>query len=102
MMPCKFTDLAGQEATLDLDEVVDVVDGWSQRRDGWQAFIVFDPKSRRLIELQSTTPDVRGNSVSEAEEVSVDYVRDTFGLTEIQLAALRGKPRLWSFVKRRC
>jgi hypothetical protein len=94
MTPCNFTDLAGHEVTLDLDDVVDVVDGWSRRREGWQAFIVYDPKTRRLVELQSTVPDVRGDSADEAEEVSADYVRTTFGLTETQLTALRRAPRL--------
>ena len=100
-MPCKFTDASGREGTLDLDSVVNVVDGWSKLKDGWQAFVIYDPKARRFVELQSTVPDFRGNSADEAQEISVEYVRHTFGLTEIQLAQLRRNPRRWVFVKRR-
>src|SRR4051812_36378580 len=101
MVPCKFTDMSGREATLDLDKVVDVVDGWSRLKDGWQAFLVYDPTTRRFVELQSTVPDLRGNSSDEAVEVSAEYVRNTFRLTDIQLGHLRRSPRGWSFLKRR-
>ena len=101
MMPCKFTDASGREATLDLDNVVDVADGWSRLRDGWQALLVYDPAGHRFVELQSTVPGVRGNSADEALEVAPEYVRETFGLTDVELQQLRRNPRRWRFLKRR-
>lgn len=52
-MPCAFIDLEGREAILDLDDVVEVADGWSAVRTGWQGFIIYDPKTRKFVELQS-------------------------------------------------
>lgn len=101
MMPCDFTDLNGQQSVLDLDAVIDVVDGWSGQRVGWQAFVIYEPNTKRLVELQSTVPDVRGNSADEAIEVTDRYVIDTFGLTEGQLARLRRSPEQWTFIRRR-
>lgn len=101
MMPGTYRNLVGETATFDLDAVVRVVSGWSGRRPGWQAYVVYLPHLQKFVELQSTPPDVRGNSADEAEEVPADYVQSTFNLTLHDLGLIRRSPRTWRFIERR-
>jgi len=95
MMPCSYTSLTKVQRTLDLDSVVDVVLGYSGRRSGWTATLVFDPESGTFVELRSAPPDVRGNSADEAEEVDAEYMASTFGLQPNQLSAVAERPESW-------
>jgi hypothetical protein len=100
MMPCDYRSLSGQLARMDLDSVIDVVGGWSARRPGWQAFIVFLPDNGRFVELQSTPPDIQGNSADESEEVTREYVLENF-LSADELSSFMESPRNWQFLERR-
>lgn len=100
-MPCKFTALDGSVQEFDLDSVVDVVLGYSARRPEWTATVVFDQIRNSFIELRSAPPDYRGNSAEEAEEVSDQYINDTFQLEANQLQAVRRAPAQWVLVNRR-
>jgi hypothetical protein len=101
MMPSTYETLDGRVSEFDLDAVVDVVNGWSKIRQGWQGFVVYDPNHDRFIELMSTVPDVRGNSDDQAAEVEAGYVEATYGLTPGQISLLRRAPSQWDFIKKR-
>ncbi len=101
MMPCNFAALDGSIQELDLDSVIDVVLGYSAHRQEWTATVVFDPATGSFIELRSAPPDYRGNSAEEAEEVSDQYILDTFQLSGTQLNELRCAPAKWTLVNRR-
>lgn len=91
----------GVTVAYDLNDVVEVVKGFSQIKRGWQSFIVYNVPTRSFIELRSAPPDHKGNSADEAEEVTDQYVCDTFQLAQAQLSALRASPRTWQLVNRR-
>jgi len=101
MMPCKFAALDGSVGELDLDSVFDVVLGYSARRAGWTATIVYEPASGSFVELRSSPPDYRGNSAEEAEEVTEQYMHDAFRLDDGQLGAVRRAPDQWVLINRR-
>jgi hypothetical protein len=101
MMPASYQSLDGKVLEIDLDAVVDVVDGWSQIKSGWQGFIVYSAAEDRFIELMSAVPDVRGNSDSQSVEVQADYVETVYGLSSAQLSELRRAPSRWTFIKKR-
>ncbi|WP_353227580.1 hypothetical protein [Novosphingobium sp.] len=86
---------------FDLDAVVDVINGWSAIKSGWQGFIVYLPAKDQFIELLSTVPDVRGNSQDEAIEVDARYVESTYGVSSEEIMKLRSAPAEWSFIKKR-
>jgi hypothetical protein len=100
MMPDFYIGLDGTRKSLDLDSVIDVVNGWSARRQGWQAFIIYVPQSKCFVELQSTPPDVRGNSASESEEVTEQYVLEHF-FTSAEMNSFKHAPTQWKFIARR-
>ena len=100
-MLTRYVNRHGELKDVDLDEVVDVVDGWSQIKPGWQGFIVYAPSERQFIELMSALPDVRGNSDSHAAEVDASYVETTYALTSDQISRLRQSPSTWAFIKKR-
>jgi hypothetical protein len=101
MMPCSYVSLSKVQRTLDLDSVVDVALGYSSRRSGWTATLVFDPESGAFVELRSAPPDVRGNSADEAEEVDAEYMASTFGLQPIHLSAVIERPEIWELLNLR-
>lgn len=101
MTPDKYTALNGQEVAYDLDDVVRVVKGYSRIRQGWPSLIVYDGAARSLVELRSSPPDYKGNSAEEAEEVTEQYVRDSFQIEPDQLRQLRAAPRDWQMLNRR-
>jgi len=101
MMPSSYEALNGQTSEFDLDAVVDVVNGWSAIKQGWQGFIVYLPTKDQFIELLSTVPDVRGNSQDEAIEVEASYVESTYDVSPEEMMQLRNAPTQWSFIKKR-
>lgn len=101
MMPCSYMSLTKVQRTLDLDSVIDVALGYSGRRSGWTATLVFDHESGAFVELRSAPPDVRGNSADEAEEVDVEYMSSTFGLQPNQLSAVAERPESWKLLNLR-
>jgi hypothetical protein len=101
MTPCKFSALDGSEQTFDLDDVVDVVEGKSGRRDDWSALVVYRPGAKMLIELRDSPPDYRGGQADEAEEVTDEYVCKTFCLAADDLELLRRSPRRWKLIDSR-
>ena len=100
-MPCDYDSLAGVRRTIDLDVVVDVVRGYSARRPGWAATLVFDPASRAFVELRDAPPDVRGNSADEADEVDAEYMAEAFGLSSAQLSSIVASPEKWRWIDQR-
>lgn len=100
-MPSSYETLTGQTSEFDLDAVVDVVNGWSAIKSGWQGFIVYLPTRDQFIELLSTVPDVRGNSKDEAIEVEAAYVESTYGVSSKEILKIRNEPAQWGFIKKR-
>src|SRR4051794_11754201 len=98
-MQDEYKALDGSAVAFDLDDVVRVVKGYSQRRQGWNSLIVYS-SSGSLIELRSSPPDYKGNSADEAEEVTPQYVCEGFQLEPAQLDALRSAPRRWKLLNR--
>jgi hypothetical protein len=98
MMPCSYTTLRGQQATFDLDGVVDVIRGPSPKRAGWRALIVYQADTGQFIELRDSPQDWRGNSMDEAEEVTSDYVCREFGIDYQLLRAMIVNPNDWVFI----
>lgn len=80
-----FIDLYGKEIDFDLDLLKVLSRGRSKIRAGWSGMLVFCPINKKLIELRSSPPSVRGESLDEASEVDGKYARDTYG---INLSAL--------------
>ena len=101
MMQDEYTALDGATVVFDLDDVVEVVKGYSQLKRGWQSLIVYNVSTRSFVELRSSPPDYKGNSADEAAEVTEQYVCDTFQLDPGQVSALRAAPRKWQLVNRR-
>jgi len=101
MMPCKYKATDGSITTFDLDAVTDVIAGFSGIRRTWSATIVFVPATGAFVELRSSPQDIRGNSQSEAEEVSSIYLQEAFELSEIQQSSVKIKPNDWRFIDRR-
>ncbi|MBQ0929754.1 hypothetical protein [Ideonella alba] len=100
-MQDEYKTLDGSTVAFDLDDVVQVVKGHSQIKQGWQSFIVYNVPTRSFIELRSSPPDYKGNSADEAEEVTEQYVCATFQLEPAQVSTLRASPRKWQLVNRR-
>lgn len=98
--PLKYVDLKGQYQVTDVDSLVDVVRGPSGKRPGWRALITYAPSEGVFLELWDAPSDVRGESRSEAAEVTPDYVQVTFGLAGSQMAQLRSRPDSWFLVER--
>jgi hypothetical protein len=101
MMPAKYIDLEGNKVEYDLDSVIDVVNGWSRLKDGWQGYIIYLPDSHRFVELMSSIPDFRGDSASISVEVTSEYVKKTYGLTTDQLSRIQSDPISWNFIQKR-
>ena len=96
MMPCDYQMIAGDRRVVDLDAVIDVALGYSGVRASWTATLVFDPSSGAFIELRSAPQDLRGNSADDAKQVEADYIGKSFGISELQLAAVIRSPRAWT------
>jgi hypothetical protein len=101
MMQDKYAALDGSSVKFDLDDVVDVVKGYSEYKQGWNSLIVYSASTDSFIELRSSPPDYKGNSNEEAQEVTEQYVCDTFRLESAQLSMLRASPRKWQLIDRR-
>jgi hypothetical protein len=101
MMQDKYATLDGSAVVFDLDAVVDVVNGYSHHKIGWQSLIVYNGPTHSFVELRSSPPDYKGNSADESEEVSDEYVCENFQLEPAQLNALRLAPRKWKMLDRR-
>lgn len=100
MIPLKYIDLKGENQVTDIDSLVDVVRGPSGKQQGWRALITYAPSEGVFLELRDAPPDVRGDSRSETEEVTSNYVQVTFGLTPAQISQLRNGPRDWVLIER--
>jgi hypothetical protein len=98
MISCEYRDLAGNIQHYDLDSVVDIVRGLSSIEAGWIALIVFEPRSRKFIELRDSAPDPRGNSRSEAEEVESSYLVNNFRLSEKDVDSIKNNYGDWKFI----
>lgn len=94
-MPCKYLALNGEQDIFDLDSVIDVVRGKSPVKTGWTALIVYQPESKKFIELRDSPQDFRGNSKDEAEEVTPEYVAKEF---EINSDFFLKNIKNWNFI----
>lgn len=94
-MPCRFIRKTGAVGQVDLDAVVDVVQGPSGLKPAWKALIIYDPKADLLIELRDSPEDNPHGTPDEAEEVEGKYVQEHFGLSEADLNELRQHPKRW-------
>lgn len=98
MIEIEFTDMDGNDRPLDLDSVVDIARGASQKKEGWKALVVYDPSSARFIELRDSPPDARGNSLDEAEEVSIEYVIGAFPVSPADIKMIKRSTAEWRFI----
>ena len=101
MMPSDFVDLAGRRCEFDLDNVYEVVRGYSEVRAGWTSIVVYEPTLKRFIEVRSSPQDVRGDSADVAEEVTAEYISDAYGLSRQDLDRVSREPHSWRLVDRR-
>ena len=101
MMPAKFLALDGIINSFDLDNVYDVIEGFSEMRAGWEALIVYEPKYDTFVELRDAPPDIRGGQASEVEEITVDYLKKHYGLTGGEIRSIRSNPANWKFMSLR-
>ena len=101
MMPSSYLSKTGVTIKFDLDAVFDVVKGQSAIKENWNALIIFVPSTNSFVELRDSPQDYRGNSASEAEEVDPIYIKNTFFLSELQLAAFKANPKKWQFIDQR-
>jgi len=98
MMPCKIISLDENELVIDLDRVVDLLEGEISHKKGWTALIVFDPISQKFIELRDSPQNIRGNSKSEAVEVTPEYIQKEFSISKDKLAQFMNNPFEWRFL----
>jgi hypothetical protein len=101
VMPCKYVALDGSSRVLDLDQVVDVVKGPSGRRSDWEALVVYDAGTGAFVELRDAPQDFKGNSEDHAEEVTEQYVCESFGIAAEELKGMRKAPRKWTLIELR-
>lgn len=101
MMLCKYIGLDGVQRVFDLDDVVDVAQGYSLHRPEWQALLMYLPLSGLFIETRSSAIDFKDGFDEEVEEVSESYVREAFHLNLAQLETLRNHPRKWNLINLR-
>jgi hypothetical protein len=100
VIPLKYVDLKGEKQVTDIDSLVDIVRGPSGKQHGWRALITYAPREGMFLELRDAPPDVRGDSRSEAEEVSASYLESTFGLSTEQIKRLCDRPHDWILLER--
>jgi len=98
MLPCDYTATDGTIVRFDLESAVGVVRGFSGVKRSWTATIVFIPSTAAFVELRSAPQDIRGNSEGEAQEMSSNYLQSNFGLSELQLASIKQRPKDWRIV----
>ncbi len=98
MMPSDFVATNGTTKSFDLDNVYEIVRGYSGKCKGWTSLVVYEPMHDVFIELRSSPPDIRGNSKDEAEEVLRAYIVKSYGLGEGEIAMIRSKPSRWRLV----
>ena len=101
MMPSDYQALDGSTQVFDLDEVVSIFDGQSQTRPGWNALLVYVPRSKVFIELRSSPPNVHGDSDDEAQEVSEQTLLEDYRITPAMCAQIRQNPRAWVLIDER-
>ena len=101
MMPCDYTTLNGRQETFDIDNVIDVVAGQSPKRENWTALVIYQIDKNIFIELRDSPQDVRGNSNSEAEEVTIDYIEQKYGINAKLLKKFKLTPSNWTFIDNR-
>ncbi|MBQ0806995.1 MAG: hypothetical protein KBT55_03400 [Porticoccus sp.] len=98
MIQCNYIAIDGHSKSFDLDEVIDFVGGSSQKRDGWSGLICFIPSEKVFIELRDSPQDARGNSHSEAEEVTTEYIEFGYQLNSEQITVFLNNPNKWEFI----
>jgi len=97
-MPSDFIDLSGKKREFDLDSVCEVVRGCSHRRNGWASIVVYEPGQGKFIEIRSSPQDFRGNSADEAEEVTPEYLRSAYQISETDVARFLSAPASWKLI----
>lgn len=98
MMPSDFIAADGTIKTFDLDNVYEIIRGFSEMRKGWTSLVIYEPTHRAFIELRSSPPDIRGTSQDEAEEVSATYITKGYGLSQGEVNTARLKPTEWRLI----
>jgi len=100
-MKCDYVAIDGSNRSFDLDDVIDFVGGISSKREGWSGLICYAPKHDAFIELRDSAQDARGQCISEAEEVSNQYIQSTYKVSSDQMSEFLNKPKEWQFIDRR-
>ena len=98
MMLTKYTTANNHQKFIDLDSVIDVVKGESGIKTGWTALIIYDPTSKKFVELRDSPQDYQGNAMDEAEEVDEAYLINTFKIPRSALADLYSAPTEWKTI----
>lgn len=100
-MQFNYIAIDGQNKNFDLDEVIDLVSGFSKKLDGWSGLIAFIPKQGVFLELRDSPQDARGNRHSEVEEVTTSYIEFAYQLSKTQITDFLKKPNQWQFIDHR-
>jgi len=101
MMPAVYLTLKGTKKSFDLDAAIRFVAGQSGKRPDWQALVVYAPANGCFVELRDSPPDLRGNSKSESEEVTEEYLTQHYAVTDDDIRRLKSDPTSWHFVDKR-
>ena len=100
-MQCDYIAIDGKCKEFDLDKVIDFVGGFSKKRDGWSGLICYISNQGIFLELRDSPQDARGNSHSEAEEVTSQYIEAAYQLSSAQITSFLNKPDKWQFIDHR-
>ena len=101
MMPAKYIAADGSEKNFDLDAVIDCIEGVSSKRVGWNSLIVYYPTHDVFIELRDSPPDIRGNSISECEEISSKEIIKNYHVSETIFIQIKQNPHKWNLIDQR-
>jgi len=99
-MPCSFQALDGSTKDFDLDAVYDFVRGYSKKKEGWASLVIYVPLAKAFVELRDSPPDFRSNSRDDAEEVTNEYLRIAYEVSDRDIAGFCRNPKNWVLINR--
>ena len=100
-MRADYKSASGQKIEFDLDAVIDVAAGYSQVRRGWTGKLIYIPALTVFVELRSSPEDFRGYSDEESEEVTAEYIQQTFSIGPRDIETIKSNPHEWPFLNLR-
>lgn len=98
MMPAKFVAIDSTIKSFDLDNVYDIIQGYSGKLPQWTSLVMYEPIHDTLVEARSAPPDIRGGGAEETEEITLDYLEKYYGLGSKEVDLIRSNPVDWKFI----